>query len=268
MKLSSYIYDLEERGKSSFTMEDLTKDLNIPKIPLWKSLSYFKKKGTIVSPARGLYVIIPVEYRVWGCLPAQDLIPIVMNYLNVPYYAGLLTAAMYHGAAHQRPQVFQVISGKRMPKQWTIGKIVIRFVFKKHIEETAIEKKVVNTGYLNISTPEETAKDILTYHRKSGGLNHQATLLSELIEAIDIHKLIALAKKSKQTFWLQRMGYILSKIDPLDEEKKEQLVKVILDFLAKKKHIFVPLAANLPTKGKPRDKIWKIIENTTVESDI
>ena len=38
-----------------------------------------------------------------------------MDRLEVPYYAGLLTAARYHGAAHQQPQIFQVVVPKNRP---------------------------------------------------------------------------------------------------------------------------------------------------------
>lgn len=67
--------------------------------------------GRIV-PAPGFYVIVPPEYRSSGCLPADQLIPAVMERLGLPYYAGLLSAAQYHGAAHHRPQEFQVMLAK------------------------------------------------------------------------------------------------------------------------------------------------------------
>ena len=35
-----------------------------------------------------------------------------MAHLNQPYYVALLSAAAYHGAAHQKPQVFQVMIPK------------------------------------------------------------------------------------------------------------------------------------------------------------
>jgi len=44
-----------------------------------------------------------------GCLPANQFIPLLMDYLKEPYYAGMLTAAEHYGAAHQRPQAFQVL---------------------------------------------------------------------------------------------------------------------------------------------------------------
>ena len=36
-----------------------------------------------------------------------------MAHLSQPYYVALLSAAAYHGAAHQKPQVFQVMVPRR-----------------------------------------------------------------------------------------------------------------------------------------------------------
>ena len=106
----------------------------------------------------------------------------------------------------------------------------------------------------------------MTYYRQCGGLNHQATVLSELTEAIDTKKLVSLAKRSKGLFWVQRMGYILEHIDTFYEN--DRVVAALEKFLATQKLRYVPLAPEMPTKDKPRNKKWKIIENTTVESDI
>ena len=44
-----------------------------------------------------------------------------MEYWQSKYYVGLLTAAMYHGASHQQPQIFQVVIEKNRPtnSMWT-----------------------------------------------------------------------------------------------------------------------------------------------------
>jgi hypothetical protein len=37
-----------------------------------------------------------------------------MEYLELPYYVALLSAAAIHGAAHQKSQEFQVITNKSL----------------------------------------------------------------------------------------------------------------------------------------------------------
>jgi hypothetical protein len=72
----------------------------------------------------------------------------------------------------------------------------IEFIYKKSLRESQIEEIVMPTGYLMISTPEQTIFDIIKHISKSGGINSVATLVSELIEKIRPVKLIELAKKS------------------------------------------------------------------------
>ena len=53
-----------------------------------------------------------------------------MDHLGLAYYAGLLTAAEYHGAAHQRPQVFQVVVEENRPEV-SCGKIRVWFIARR-----------------------------------------------------------------------------------------------------------------------------------------
>lgn len=268
MQFQYYLEHLQQEGILSFTLQDAKTATGKSRGHLLNSVHQYQQKGALISPLKGFYIIVPLVHRALGSLPPHELVVTAMNHLKVPYYAGLLTAAAYHGATHQRLQIFQVVSSKRMYRDWVFGGVTIKFIYKHDIGHTKIEKRTVEAGYLPISTPEETAKDIMIYYTQSGGLNHQATVLSELIDAIDIRKLIALAEKTKGTFWLQRIGYILSKIDPFNDQKRDKVVKAIGEFLGKTPHRYIPLAPELPTQGKPRFRAWKIIINTTVESDI
>lgn len=45
-----------------------------------------------MSPASGLYVIVPPEHQAYGCIPAEELIPILMEHLQADYYVALLSA--------------------------------------------------------------------------------------------------------------------------------------------------------------------------------
>ena len=268
MKTHKYINNLEKYGTLSFTIQDITKALDKPKVYVYKKILELKKKGVIVSPTQGFYVIVPARHQVLGCLPAKELVVITMRHLDIPYYAGLLTAARYHGATHQGLFAFHVVTKKRMPKEWIIGHVWVKFIHKKDISDVELIKKKTDVGSLLISAPEETAKDVMTYYKQCGGLNHQATVLAELTEAINTKKLISLAKRSGGLFWVQRMGYILENIDTFYEQERDRVVAALEVFLSKKKLLYVPLAPEMPTKKKPRNKKWHIIENSTVESDV
>jgi len=75
-----------------------------------KAASRLAKKNRIVRIRSGFFVIVPLEYRAAGVLPAEWFIADLMNYLEQPYYVGVLSAAALYGAAHQQPQQFQVVT--------------------------------------------------------------------------------------------------------------------------------------------------------------
>lgn len=265
---NEYLKRVRANGKQYFTFDQAVKDLHLSRNSVAAALYRMRKHGEIISPAKGLYVIVPPEHQRIGCIPAADLVTILMLYWGVNYYAGLLTAALYHGASHQKPQVFQIVSNKRIKKQLVFGQICIDCIYKRDMEGLPTQDVVVHSGYLKISSPELTAMDLLMYPRRSGGLNHIATVLSELIESIDPDKLIAITQTTPEKAWLQRLGYIVEKIDPMDEMAQQKIIHKLQDYLADQKLAYVRLASEVSTKGAMRCSKWKIIENTTIEGDI
>jgi predicted transcriptional regulator of viral defense system len=106
---SDYIKSIRAGGHSAFSTGKALADLNISKNALRCGMHKLMKKGEIISPAKHLYIIIPPEYQSLGCLPASELIPILMQHWNLPYYVCLLSAADYHGASHQKPQIKPIL---------------------------------------------------------------------------------------------------------------------------------------------------------------
>ena len=153
-------------------------------------------------------------------------------------------------------------------KKIKCGQIYIEFIYKKNINDLPIEQVTVDTGYLKISSPELTMVDLLLYPKKSGGLNHIATILTELIESVDIRKIPEVIIKVKKKSIFQKLGYILEKIETEDEIKKQEILEIIFQSIKKNQIRYYPLEPSLPTKDEPRNKKWKIIENTTIEADI
>lgn len=267
-KLSDYLKYVRANGRQYFTLDQAVNDLKLSREALLMALYRIKKHGEIISPAKGLYVIVPPEHQRLGCIPAADLVPILMQHWGASYYAGLLTAALYHGASHQKPQVFQIVSNKRIKKQLVFGQICIDFIYKHDMENLPIQDMIVHSGYLKISSPALTAMDLLLYSRRSGGLNHIATVLSELIEGIDPDELIAIAKTTPEKAWVQRLGYIVENIDPMDETAQQKIIQKLQGYLVGQKLTYVPLAAEIGTKNAARCPKWKIIENITIEADV
>ena len=148
------------------------------------------------------------------------------------------------------------------------GKITVDFIKNKYLERTPTQQITVRTGYLNISTPEGTAMDLLKFVRKSGGLNHIATVLTELIEVINPDKLLDLAKRTHSIGCIQRLGYLLEIIDPIETNIRDQCVDLLQSYIQSQTIRSVLLNNHLPKNDFPTHPIWKVIQNTKVESDI
>src|SRR5438045_1799631 len=99
-----FIQQLAASGRYTFTTADANAAMGQTLAAVKLALNRLRRKGDIASPMRGFWVIVPPEYRRLGCLPAEQFIPSLMAHLQLPYYAALLSAAQFHGAAHHRPQ--------------------------------------------------------------------------------------------------------------------------------------------------------------------
>ena len=221
------------------------------------ALNRLAKQGAIASPVRGFYVVVPPEYRSLGCLPAEQFVPALMKDRGQPYYAGLLTAAQYHGAAHQRPQEFQVLL-TRPRRAITCGRVRVAFVVRKRLRDVSVETVNTPRGLLVISTPEATALDLVGYHNHAGGLGQAATVLAELAEKIDLDKLAA-AGATAPVPWVQRLGYLLEHVGVGD---KAVMLKASVRARA---HEFTLLLPSACRAKATRNKDWKLYVNAEVE---
>ena len=261
--LSGYVDRIQSEGRYSFTREEVLKFHPGSKDAVKLALNRLSRKKRILSVRRGFYVIIPAEYTASGILPPSLFIDDLMNYVDKNYYLGLLSAAAIHGAAHQQPQEYHVIT--TAPER-TISSAGIRikfFVKSGNWEKYALLGHKTDVGYLKVSGPELTAMDLIAYEKRIGGLNRVVTILEELSEKIDAAQLVTQAKRSSAFSHVQRLGYLLDKV-----LRKKKLVVPLKEWVWKQKLFLIPLKRGIPMKGFPADIDWKIIINTKVESDL
>jgi predicted transcriptional regulator of viral defense system len=205
-------------------------------------------------------VIVPPEYRSLGCLPADQFIPDLMTLLNLPYYAGLLTAAQYHGAAHHRPQEFQVLLGKRH-RPIVCGAVRVAFMMRKRIAEVPVQPFNTLRGSLLVSSVEATAIDLIGYERRVGGLNQLITVLSELARKIDPQKLLA-ATRTAPLPWAQRLGYLLELVGATDR------AVALRSHVRKRVKQPASLVPSLPRNQTQLDKNWQLYVNADLEPEL
>jgi predicted transcriptional regulator of viral defense system len=183
-----------------------------------------------------------------------------MKRLGQTHYAGLLSAAQYHGAAHHRPQEFQVFLAKnRRPIQ--CGTVRVAFMARKRITDVPVQSFNTPRGTILVSTPEATAIDLVGYQHHAGGLDQVATILSELVENINPEKLAAAAATAPIP-WAQRLGYLLEHIDA---GKKASALKVYVREHARLATVLFPIA---PRADSRRDDDWNLYVNADVEAEI
>lgn len=259
--LEEYLNKVRSKGRYTFTWEEVKKQFDVSDKALHQSLYRLKSKKKVAQIRKEFYAIITPEYSSRGIIPAHFFIDDLMTSLNRRYYVGLLSAAALHGAAHQQPMEYFVITEKPAIRNIRNKKLAINFFVKKQWSDEDIVQKKTEAGYINVSSPELTALDLF-YYLDNFGINRIVTILKELAEEIKIPTLIRIAKHYPQTSAIQRLGYILDK-----EIKSEKLADSLLKILSDRRLLVVPLSLNKNKKGKIDDK-WKILKNMEVESDI
>jgi predicted transcriptional regulator of viral defense system len=106
MKILEFLTSLTAKGYCSFTSTQAKEALGVSDVASRAALRRLKKKGELAQPINGFYVIVPPEYRILGCRPAEHFITELMEHIGAPYYVGLLTAAQYYGAAHHKLKLY------------------------------------------------------------------------------------------------------------------------------------------------------------------
>jgi predicted transcriptional regulator of viral defense system len=268
MNIRSYLKEIRKKGKRCFTVQDVVDEYGVSRGAVRVSVHNLLKAGDLISPARGLYVIVPPECQPYGSIPAKELVPLIAQYMKADYYVSLLSAGLFYGATHQKSAKFQVISNKRIKRNLIFGDVEISFIYKKFILDLPTKNFTVSTGYLKVATPELTILDLLSYPDHAGGLNHIATVLSELVDSLDADKLISLARETKTEYQLQRIGYILENIEFMDDQIATNLIEALAENIQQSDNHYIPLASEIPITSYPRDKKWKIVINTDIESDL
>lgn len=116
------------------------------------------------------------------------------------------------------------------------------------------------TGLVLVSTPEQTAFDLVKFPAACGGWNNVAMVLSELAGRVDAAKLQSLAEFRKGPE-VQRLGFLLDRVG------QPRLADSLLRSLTSRRYRPVLLAQDAPRGDTTTVAPWRVIPNVTVESD-
>ncbi len=206
--LGDWVDGLECSGRYTFTLDEVRKALALEASALGKALQRLCGKGRLVRARRGFYVLVPLAYTASGCVPAEWFLSDLMKYLGSTYYVGCLSAAMLHGAAHQRPQELQVVVPEYLRVVHT-PVLRIRFLRFSGMAAALTQPHRMQTGDIPVATPEWTAIDLIRFQKHYGSLDAAATVLAELAESLNAEKLVVAARREPCNAVLQRLGWML-----------------------------------------------------------
>ncbi|MCX5796549.1 MAG: type IV toxin-antitoxin system AbiEi family antitoxin [Elusimicrobia bacterium] len=254
-----FIEELLGQGRYTFAREEADRRLGTSPAAVYMSLHRLVKAGCLVMPRSGFYVIVDPQHRSAGILPPEWFIHELMKDMARPYYVGLLSAAQLHGAAHHRPQEFQVMIPERALRPVRAGNVLIRFHGKGPFDRSQTQEVKTPTGILMASTPETTAWDLVRYCKASGGLDNVVTIISELAEKLDPGKLGDTVKRYGDDIVAQRLGYLL------DMLRRHDLSKGFLNMV--KDAPPRPLDPTAPIAGATESRKWHVLINARPEPE-
>ena len=262
--LLNWVEKQQAWGKYVFSLIQVRSDFpDLSESAIKRALDRLSNKGRVISVYKGFYLIVPPEYTSRGVLPPLLFIDNLMQFVGKPYYIGLLSAAALHGAAHQQPQEFFVITDIRQTTTQKKG-LKINYITKKNISDSFLEKRKTEFGYVNISNPELTAADLVYYSSRIGGVNRAASVLNELAEVMKPERLTPEFINILTVPTIQRLGYLLDVV----LEQKALADKIYTEAQNQQKEFFrQPLKAGEEKSGFSTNERWKIIINTDIEID-
>jgi len=261
MDLGAWVDSRQTQGVYWFTRPEALTELHTSEAALKQAAARLIKKRRIARVRNGFYVIVPLEYASRGILPAEWFIDGWMNAAGQPYYVGLLSAAALHGAAHQQPMQFHVVTSKSQRPVQLPG-LTIRFFSKQDVAGTPAIQVKAQTGYMRVSTPEATALDLVHYARSIGGLDRVLTVLRELGESLDPAKLSSLISEDPTLTDARRLGWLLERAG--FPAVAEPLARRVAD----KRLAPIKLEPALSHQGCPLEERWRLWINADVVGDL
>ena len=177
------------------------------------------------------------------------------------YDVELLSAAAVHGAAHQAPQVFQVIVDEQLADR-DIHRVHVRFHVSgalPRLPAGAVERVTTESGSMKVSSRELTAVDIAASSTASGGLDNVVTVLTELGD-LDGDVLAAIGTCYPRSV-IRRLGWLLDEVGGMGP-------------LQSLRRLAAPDFGNVTTldvhaapRGR-RSDTWAVLVNASVEPDV
>jgi predicted transcriptional regulator of viral defense system len=265
ISINQWLDSLQAKGVYSFSKRALQEaNPGYSDIGIKRALNRLSTKGKIVSLYKGYYLIITPPFASRGILPPTMFLDALMKYLQRPYYVALLNAAAFHGASHQQPQEFFVMTDFPVLRPTRKKGLKINYISIRDFPQSLIEKTKTEVGYLNVSNAALTACDLVQFERRIGGINRAAAVLIELMDVISPDQFTENIIKITPISILQRLGYLLEHVCI-----NLELADALFEAIKKCNTIMyrIPLKPSQETRGFSSFNRWKVIGNTSITID-
>ncbi|MEK7862151.1 MAG: type IV toxin-antitoxin system AbiEi family antitoxin, partial [Chloroflexota bacterium] len=134
-----------------------------------------------------------------------------------------------------------------------------RFVTRSTIASARTVRRQTPTGAMNVSTPEQTALDLVEYPHVAGGWDNVASVLAELGPQIRPDAVVDLISQAAHPRAIQRLGHLL------DLVRADDAARALADELAPRALLYVAFEPSASIAGAARDDRWHLIMNRTFE---
>jgi len=251
-------FSLLNRERVVITIREVALDQKISEGNARKVLFSLARKGVLYRIFKGCYVVIPPDMLYKRSSFINDphvIIEQLMEVLNQRYYVAYQSAMHLHGIAHQLPFTLSVaVLKQRKPLKLNESRIEFRKISERDF--FGIQRMKYSDTFLNVSDMEKTILDSIARYDLCGGIDEVCRSISDIRE-IKSRKLLSYLDRMNRKPVVQRLGFILDRLDQSGYRIDRKLIADIEKRTGKKTYLLDPKSKK---KGKV-SKRWKIIEN-------
>lgn len=205
--------------KGTVSVAQAAEVLRLPATPTAKMLARWAKAGWLSRVRRGLYVPVPLESRT-SDVPLED--PwVIAAQLYGPCYIGGWSAAEYWDLTEQIFRTVVVVTVQR-PRDRNPTIKQTDFLLRSVQEKALFGVKSVWRGQVkvDVSDPTRTMLDMLSDPQLGGGIRSTVDMLKNYLksEKKDLALLLEYAKQLGNGAVYKRLGFLLEKFSPADQE--------------------------------------------------
>lgn len=242
------------QGKLVFALDEFAQSAALSPLAARRQFEQLGSKVTRLPGRPSLYLTVPPEDRPRGAPPVAAWLHDYMSHRAPHYYVGLLTAAALHGSQDQVPMSTQVIVPVQL-RPFAVGRLQLQFFNKHSASCTPLAQLPGLPAPLNVSTPDATLLDLITFSSRIGGMGRVAEIGSGLLPKLTAQGLkAALVGSDVPVPVAQRAGYLLENLGA------EPLARIVEKSLSA---TFAPvlLQVGKPVQGAQLNERWCVLDN-------